>query len=257
MSLLTDMLPSLQTVGLLLGVAALLAAAGLVALYPVQERRLPYRNLPGPEPSTLVLGNLLDVAAIPVGNRYEAWFKTYGPTLRFRGFLGKWRIVSTDVNALAYVLRHTSEFHRHGSFNGLIHRMVGDGVLCVEGEQHRRQRRVLNSAFNGTSVNNMIGMMWEEAENLRESVDKAVGSRTNPNLKGAEIDMLNAYTCTAMDLIGRAGFNYHFKSHVDHSNPLSTALTTMVNGFLENKLAALVQGVFPAALSLVGRKLEL
>jgi hypothetical protein len=65
----------------------------------------------------------------------------------------------------------------------------------------------------------------------------------------APVDMLQAYIGAALDVIGRAGFNYHFKSHAAGVvNPLAGALNNMVNVALENKTMALIQAVFPKAL---------
>lgn len=143
-----------------------------IYLYPWQERSLPYRNLPGPAPTSGMFGNLLDLQKTPIATRYTSLTDRWGTTLRFRALFGKWRVVSTDIVAVSYVLRHTGLFHRHPSFNAMVERIVGPGVLVVEDEPHRRQRRVLNSAFNGNSVNNMMPMMWEEAYTLKAHVDK-------------------------------------------------------------------------------------
>lgn len=228
---------------LLLAVAALVVPVAVwFYLYPLQERRIPYRNLPGPKPSNFIFGSLLDVQNSPIATRYSGLTDRWGTTLRIRGLFGSWRIVSTDITAISYVLRHTGLFHRHPSFNYLILRICGPGVLMVEDEPHRRQRRILNSAFNGTSVNNMMPMMWEEAYVLKNHVEKQVA-------KSSQVDMLQAYIGTALDVIGRAGFNYRFDSHQEnYQNPLAAAFNNMINTGLENKLVAFTSQVFPAAL---------
>lgn len=71
----------------------------------------------------------------------------------------------------------------------------------------------------------------------------------------ARVDMLQAYIGTALDVIGRCGFGYDFKSHDKGGavNPLAGALNRMVNVSIENKTTALIQAVFPAALNFVSR----
>lgn len=73
---------------------------------------------------------------------------------------------------------------------------------------------------------------------------------------GTNIDMLQVYIRTAMDIIGRAGFNYYFEKHQDDEghNPLSRAFNAMINGMLENKTLALIQSVLPQVLDLVSRR---
>lgn len=219
--------------------AVIVPLALYVYLYPWREARLPYRNLPGPKPVSGFFGSLGDVSARPLVTRYSHLKDTYGTTSRFRALLGKWRIVSTDLTAITHVLRHTGTWHRHPTFNVNIERISGRGVLSVEDEDHRRQRRILNSAFNGTAVNNMVPMFWEEGRILREHIDAQLGDA------GAKpLDVLQHYTGIALNIIGRAGFNYDFESHERDTNPLAVAFNNMINKSLENKTAALLQNMF-------------
>ncbi|BEJ09053.1 hypothetical protein CcaverHIS641_0511470 [Cutaneotrichosporon cavernicola] len=218
-------------------------------LYPYTAFTLPFKNLRGPDPASGFFGSLFTVGSKPIGRRYMSLTKEYdASTVRFRGLIGRWRIASTDITAISHVLRHTGQWHRNEGFNGLIARVTGFNVLCVEDEAHRRQRRILNSAFNGTSVNAMMPMFWEEAYDLKANVNKM--------LKGdgddTEIDMLQVYIRTAMDIIGRAGFNYYFEKHKgkDGENPLSKAFNDMINGMFENKRLVIVQSIFPQALDM-------
>ncbi|CAK9785135.1 cytochrome P450 [Cutaneotrichosporon oleaginosum] len=218
-------------------------------LYPYTAATLPFKNLRGPEPTSGFFGSLITVSTKPIGQRYASLTEQYGAsTVRFRGLVGRWRIMSTDTTAIAHVLRHTGQWHRNEGFNGLIERMTGANVLCVEDEPHRRQRRILNSAFNGTSVSAMMPMFWEEAYDLKKNVEELL---VEGQEKGTQVDMLQVYVRTAMDIIGRAGFNYYFEQHkVNGENPLSKAFNDMINGMLENRKLVLVQNIFPQALDL-------
>jgi cytochrome P450 len=252
-TLLTQPLPltlTPQTVGYAALALLVLAPFALyIYLYPYTAATLPFKNLRGPAPASGLFGSLLTVGAKPIGRRYASLTEEYGAsTARF--LVGRWRIASTDVTAIAHVLRHTGQWHRNEGFNGLIARMTGFNVLCVEDEAHRRQRRILNSAFNGTSVGAMMPMFWEEAYDLKKNVEDALHVGTG---KSTEIDMLQVYIRTAMDIIGRAGFNYYFEKHKgpDGENPLSKSFNDMINGMFENKKLVLAQSIFPQFLDLV------
>lgn len=222
-----------------LAAAVLIPLALYIYLYPLREARLPYKNLPGPKPVSGFFGSLLELTARPLTSRYSQLKENYGTTARFRALLGKWRIVSTDLTAITHVLRHTGTWHRHETFNVMIDRITGRGVLSVEDEDHRRQRRILNSAFNGTAVNNMVPMFWEEGRILRDHIDQQLGGD-----EAKPLDVLQNYTGIALSIIGRAGFNYDFQSHERDTNPLAVAFNNMINASLENKMAALLQNVF-------------
>lgn len=61
--------------------------------------------------------------------------------------------------------------------------------------------------------------------------------------KMTQIDMLQVYIRTAIDIIGRAGFNYYFEKNkdVDGENPLLRAFNDMINGMIENRKLVMVQ----------------
>ncbi|GMK59767.1 hypothetical protein CspeluHIS016_0803730 [Cutaneotrichosporon spelunceum] len=240
-----------QAVGYAVLALVLLAPLALyLYLYPYTAATLPFKNLRGPAPTSGFFGSLFTVAAKPIGRRYMSLTQEHGAsTVRFRGLVGRWRIASTDVTAISHVLRHTGQWHRNEGFNGLIERATGGNVLCSEDEAHRRQRRILNSAFNGTSVAAMMPMFWEEAYDLKKNVGELLKA---DNGDGTKIDMLQIYIRTAMDIIGRAGFNYYFEKHKDTEgeNPLSKAFNAMINGMLENRALVVIQSIFPQALDM-------
>jgi len=157
-------------------IALLCSAVALyLYLYPYTERTIAFRNLRGPVPVSPVFGSLLAINAAPVNDRYNALFREHGAsTLRVRSLFGKWRIVTVDPVAITYILRHTGVWHRNSGFNGLIERMCGQTVLCVEDESHRRQRRILQAAFTPSCVNDMTPIFWAEVQALKDNLD-AVG----------------------------------------------------------------------------------
>jgi hypothetical protein len=66
--------------------------------------------------------------------------------------------------------------------------------------------------------------------------------------------MLQEYIGTALDVIGRAGFNYRFNSHDGRVNPLAKAFNDMINTMLENRTVALINSVMPAAMDFVSAR---
>jgi cytochrome P450 len=49
----------------------------------------------------------------------------------------------------------------------MIRRAVGDGVLVVQGAQHRAQRRVMNPAFGPAQVRELSGIFLDKANEVR------------------------------------------------------------------------------------------
>lgn len=244
-------------VGLVVGTIV----CALVVMYPLRAARLPFRNLSGPAPSSVVFGSLADQVTGPVGGVYKAWAAKYGPTLRFRALLGSWRVVSTDLTAIGYVLNHTEEFHRESGFNATMLLLCGKGVLAVEDAAHKRQRKILSPAFSLTNVKAMIPVFWNKAYDLADALGKIVddadagkgGPRGTPEgaRSGALVDLLDFTIRAALDVIGIVGFNYQFNAQKGLPNPLGDGFMDVMNSLSQISLFRLFQHSYPALFAIV------
>ena len=82
-----------------------------------------------------------------------------------------------------------------------LRRLTGDGVLVVDGNEHRRQRKILNPAFASEHIKNLIGPFWAKGCELTQLLeDEAVNTNVNEGY-----DVLKALTRTTLDIIGLAG----------------------------------------------------
>jgi cytochrome P450 len=114
--------------------------------------------------------------------------------------LGCRRVVPFTPNAVSY-FTNSKNYVKTEITRKVIRRLTGDGVLVVDGSEHRRQRRLLNPAFASEHVKNLIGPFWMKGCELVQLLeDEAV----NTNEKGG-YDVLKALTRTTLDIIGLAG----------------------------------------------------
>jgi cytochrome P450 len=83
--------------------------------------------------------------------------------------------------------------------NRVVRRITGDGLVVVDGVEHRRQRKIITPAFAGHHVNHLVNSFWLKACELRDfwQVD-AVG-------KESRYDVLGSLTRTTLDIIGLTG----------------------------------------------------
>lgn len=104
-------------------------------------------DLRGPRPWP-VLGNLPQLDLPRMHKRLEAWAEEYGPLYRLK--LGrKTIVVLADGPLIAGLLRDRPDgWKRIGVIGSVINEMGGDGVFTAEGDDWRRQRRLVMSAFD-------------------------------------------------------------------------------------------------------------
>ncbi|KAH7873382.1 cytochrome P450 [Lentinula edodes] len=87
--------------------------------------------------------------------------------------------------------------------------LFGNGLLSTIGEQHRKQRKMLNPVFSIAHMRSMMPIFNNVVDQLRNALTERVQNGAR------EIDLLGWMARTALELIGQSGFGYSFDNMVD------------------------------------------
>ncbi|TFK51307.1 cytochrome P450 [Heliocybe sulcata] len=192
----------------------LLSAIGLLLLHRLRHLfvRGPFHNIPGPASASLLSGNLKQIFDSNGWDFHRSLLEQYGSVAKVAGFLGEERLFISDPLALYHiVIKELPQWDEPRFFYRLNYLLFGDGVLAAEGEEHRKQRKMLNPVFSAKHLRDMVPIFLDVSYELRSVI-------TNKIKDGAtEIDMLDWMTRTALELIGRAGLGYSFNVMQDGS----------------------------------------
>ncbi|KAG8998614.1 hypothetical protein FRB90_012275, partial [Tulasnella sp. 427] len=93
----------------------------------------------------------------------------YGKNMHIQGF-GYWdqRLLTFDTRAINYILNQAPELYpKAWQSRRMLTRLLGEGVAVTEGEQHKRQRRVINPAFSAAALRRINPIFHSKAEELR------------------------------------------------------------------------------------------
>lgn len=227
----------------------LLFAAGLFAalyayLIVYRTVTLPFRNVPGPAPSSLFWGSLMEIIAAPPSAMHERWYAEYGSTFKYRAICGDWRVCSTDAGFLSFVLGHDELFPKPPHSQKFLWKLLGPGLVTVEGEHHARQRRVVSPAFSTQALRDQTPVFFDKAAELRDKLLLFVEGRGDERPSalppapgdeaagGRKIDVLKYLGQMAVDVIGQAGFGYDLASLSGHPKPLAEAFRKMIGAGL-------------------------
>ncbi|KAG8909309.1 hypothetical protein FRC01_007020 [Tulasnella sp. 417] len=169
--------------------------------------------------------------------RHEELRQQYGLNMRIHG-MGYFdeRFVTFDPVAINYILGRAADlFPKPWQSRRLVSRLVGDGLFVAEGEQHRRQRKIISPAFSNHSLRTLQPIFFSKAIELRDTLSKlvknAATSSSDKNEKvddGLVVDMNNWLWRTTFDIIGLAGFSYSFDSLKNDENELYVAYRDML-----------------------------
>lgn len=109
-------------------------------------------------------------------------------------------------------------------------RILGEGILFVEGEQHKHQRRLLSAPFTQSSVNSYLPIFQEQSNKLVRKLDELIDATEQKDKKG-DYTVLNVYpwlSRVTLDIIGLAGFDYNFHAMDSEDNELANVFQNML-----------------------------
>ncbi|KAG0275708.1 hypothetical protein BGZ97_010235, partial [Linnemannia gamsii] len=156
------------------------------------------------------------------GKTFNDWIEQYGGIVAYRGLFNSPQIVLGDPKAIQHVFSsHVYDYPKPNNTVRLLSQVIGmGGVLLVEGEVHRKQRKMLNPAFSHKHIKEMVPTMAVPAQMLGKIWEGRVDASENGSV---EFDIaLDLQSCT-LDIIGRAGFGYDFQALTVPDNELGQA----------------------------------
>jgi hypothetical protein len=167
-------------------------------------------------------------------NLVQQWVQKYGNTFVYKGFFGGCRLMTIDLAAVAHIFGHAYDYPKPDFIRDSLAQMAAGhgGLLTVEGEVHKRQRKILVSissfplflpnyfqtpAFASSHIKSLTPIFWEKAIQVCIRLDYCysypncsqlrdiwlkIAEESPPNPR---IDALAWLSRATLDVIGLAG----------------------------------------------------
>ncbi|KAF8816769.1 cytochrome P450 [Phlegmacium glaucopus] len=202
--------PYVTTAQLAISLAGILLSYGIykISTFIHDEVTSPSRDIPGPPSPSFLYGNFKELLEPYDSALQEDWLNKYGTTIQFKGLLGTSRLLTTDLKAINYILFNSYDYPKPDAINYAIRQLFGNGILAVEGDVHKYQRKVLNPAFGPQQIRDLTVIFLEKALELRDIWSTEIVKHDGV----APIECLSWMSRTTLDIIGLAGFNYKFNA---------------------------------------------
>ncbi|KZV76320.1 cytochrome P450 [Peniophora sp. CONT] len=182
------------------------------------------KDIPGPRRSSFWLGNAEEYRyQNEVGDVEFQWLKEYGGVWKIHDPLGGERLMLADPKALQYVLQTSGyRYPKSAPNRGELRMAFGTGIVWADGDQHHRQRKIMNPAFSVPQLKSFLPLFLSYAEKL---VQKWKEEEITPGNGAVEpvVDVYSWLSRTTLDVIGEAGFGFQFGSLSNKQSPLSQA----------------------------------
>ncbi|RIB03602.1 cytochrome P450 [Gigaspora rosea] len=185
----------------------------------------PLSKLPGPPVSNFILGHFASFLDNKQGEAFAPLIKQYGGIFRYHTLFNKPYLSVSDQKLVQLILVNRAyEFPKYFIHKTFTKETTGEGVQFVQGDAHKRQRKMMNPSFSSVAVKEMLPIMVQAGHNLRDNWMKQIG-----NKKEERITITDLIAKITLDVIGLVGFNYEFNSTTSGSE-LARAYYLLLGG---------------------------
>ncbi|KAJ7021225.1 cytochrome P450 [Mycena alexandri] len=157
----------------------------------------PLRHVGGPKSPSILVGNFKEMAENPVLTKQ--WRDEFGSNFRFKGLFSVSEFHTSDLKAVTHIVTNGSVYQKAPAVLVNSQRLLGKGLLGVERNEHKRQRRILNPAFGVMQIRLVTEIFLEKAVQLRD-----IWSQQVEKENGARIEVLSWLRKMTLDVIGQA-----------------------------------------------------
>ncbi|KAH6887850.1 cytochrome P450 [Coprinopsis sp. MPI-PUGE-AT-0042] len=166
--------------------------------------------------------------------KYQEKLDETGLVCNLGTFLGNRTLLLSDPKALHHVLvKDQHIFEETPESYATRSGVFGQGLLSTFGQQHRKQRKMLNPVFSINHMREMVPTFHDISGRLSATLSRIVSEGRQ------EIEVFEWLSRGALELIGQSGFGHSFDSLTEDSkeHPYMTAVKQLTPLFFKTIIA--------------------
>lgn len=192
-----------------------------------------YNHIPQPKHTSTywpILGDLPQIRDAPPGDAHIGWARELDSDVyMYRAMFYLPRLILADPKAMNYILgqQNSYNFPKPEQTRHFLENLLGNGVLVAEGDIHRRQRKIIQPAFNVSAIRALTPVFFRHSNEfvtkLSQLIDETKGPSEEPTIEGQSLecarqsqpkkpafDISHWFGRLTLDIIGDAGFDHKF-----------------------------------------------
>ncbi|KAI2478388.1 Cytochrome P450 [Pyrenophora tritici-repentis] len=205
----------------------------------------PLRKLPQPENTNPILGNFLQIFNLATGEPHREWIDEVpnDGVIYYRWLFNSPRVLVANPKAMGEVLVTKSyEFVKPARLREGLGRLLGVGILLAEGEEHKRQRKLLMPAFNFRHVKDLYPIFWSKSQEMTNKVAETITA--SPDSESV-VEIREWASRATLDIIGVAGMGKDFDAITNPKNPLNETYRKIFGSNRNAQIVQLLLGFLP------------
>lgn len=153
----------------------------------------------------LFLGQTVNIlrAKTPV-TLFNEWMHQWSdaPFIRYLGVGNQEFLLANSLNAYKEIHQtHCYSFQKPDWFIRMTKEVIGVGLLSLEGEAHKRNRKMLNVPFAASNIRKLEPLFKEKARDIGSIFDSAIISGSDGGKTGV-IDCTETFSKATLDIMG-------------------------------------------------------
>lgn len=190
-------------------------------------------------------GDIREIVGQPVFVPLYRLAQRYGKIFRL-SFGPKTFVVISDPKYAKQILQTNADKYSKGLLSEILDFVMGTGLIPADGEVWKTRRRAVVPALHKKYVASMVGMFGDCAAHGAARLEASAAA-------GEAVEMENWFSRLALDIIGKAVFNYDFDS-LTHDDPVIQAVYTALREAEYRSTAPIAYWNLPPARWIVPRQ---
>ncbi|EPQ32322.1 uncharacterized protein PFL1_00518 [Pseudozyma flocculosa PF-1] len=147
--------------------------------------------------------------------------------------LGGELLVTRDPAVMNHILSDSHGYQRSAAGTKATKIIVGDGIVAVFGDEHKKQRKMVGPAFSVDHLRALVPTFWDLTNAMVDQMEKDLDYEAKFG-KDAK-DAVKWFGRATLDIIGKTGFDYDFEAVAQGPNGMSVrsafhaAMTSTMN----------------------------
>lgn len=167
--------------------------------------------------------------------------------LHFRGFFNASRLIVTDPKIMGELMvTKTYDFEKPPPARNFLRKIIGDGLIVVEGDHHKFLRKNMMPVFSYRHIKNLYPVFWQKSVQLMHCMEQEIAEKEQDSEAGDAVVEVNHWaTKVTVDIIGLAAMGKDFQSLKNNDDPLVQVYEELLEPTFEKQLYFLLNMLFP------------
>lgn len=221
--------------GLALVLPCVLVYTWVIAKIVVPFFTGPLRSLPHPPDEHWILAHGRESMSKPPGARFLQWMKTVpnDGLIGINNFLFfRKDILLTTPEALIEVLNTRAyDYQKPAIARRFLKRILGRGLIVVEGKEHKVQRKSVAPAFQGRVIKELIPIFWRKSCEFVNVVatEAQIGLNATQKERSGVVEINSVAQRITLDIIGVAVLGREFNTLTNSDDELAQQYSTILD----------------------------